>query len=254
MTPETRRSAIVALVTERGELSIDALSHHFGVSLQTVRSDLRDLTAQGLLLRRHGMVATFARENIGYQQREIVNINGKRWIGERVARLLCDAQSCFLGTGTTVEMVARALPGTTSLSAFTNNLHAALPLSQLTGCELTVAGGRIRKRDLDIIGSDALTFFSRYRVDIGVVSVGGIGESGDLYDFNDEEVVARQALIASADMTVLVVDSTKFGRTALCRNGCISDFDYVVSDREPTAQQQAAIAQRHTQWLSRRDG
>lgn len=78
MTPEMRRSAIVALVTERGELSIDALSHHFGVSLQTVRSDLRDLTAQGLLLRRHGMVATFARENIGYQQREIVNINGKR--------------------------------------------------------------------------------------------------------------------------------------------------------------------------------
>ncbi len=66
MTPETRRSAIVALVTERGELSIDALSHHFGVSLQTVRSDLRDLTAQGLLLRRHGMVASFARENIGY--------------------------------------------------------------------------------------------------------------------------------------------------------------------------------------------
>ena len=254
MTPETRRSAIVALVTERGEISIDALSHHFGVSLQTVRSDLRDLTAQGLLLRRHGMVAPFARENIGYQQREIVNINGKRWIGERVAQLLCDAQSCFLGTGTTVEMVARALPETTSLSAFTNNLHAALPLSQLTGCELTVAGGRIRKRDLDIIGSDALTFFSRYRVDIGVVSVGGIGESGDLYDFNDEEVLARQALIASADLTVLVVDSTKFGRTALCRNGSVGDFDYVVSDRAPTARQQEAIAQRHTQWLCRSDG
>ncbi|ROP48916.1 DeoR family transcriptional regulator [Enterobacter sp. BIGb0383] len=251
MTPETRRSAIVALVTERGETSIEALSHHFGVSLQTVRSDLRDLTTQGLLLRRHGMVATFARENIGYQQREIVNINGKRWIGERTAQLLSEAQSCFLGTGTTVEMVARALPETASLAAFTNNLHAALPLSHLTGCELTVAGGRIRKRDLDIIGSDALTFFSRYRVDVGVVSVGGIGESGELYDFNDDEVLARQALIASADLTVLVVDSTKFGRTALCRNGCVGDFDYVVSDRAPTDRQQAMLSRRQTQWLCR---
>ncbi len=115
-------------------------------------------------------------------------------------------------------------------------------------------GWRVRKRDLDIIGSDALTFFSRYRVDIGVVSVGGLDEAGNLYDFNDEEVVARQALIASADLTVLVVDSTKFGRTALCRNGCVGDFDYVVSDRAPTARQQDAIARRHTQWLYRSDG
>ena len=69
MTPEARRSAIVAIVTEHGESSIEQLAHYFGVSLQTVRSDLRELTAQGLLLRRHGMVAPFARENIGYQQR-----------------------------------------------------------------------------------------------------------------------------------------------------------------------------------------
>lgn len=252
MTPEIRRSAIVALVTERGESSIEALSHHFGVSLQTVRSDLRDLTAQGLLLRRHGMVAPFARENIGYQQREIVNINGKRRIGELVAQLLSHAQSCFLGTGTTVEMVARALPEHTTLAAFTNNLHAALPLSQLANCELTVAGGRIRKRDLDIIGSDALTFFSRYRVDFGVVSVGGIGETGELYDFNDDEVAARQALMANAEQTILVVDSTKFGLTALCRNGCAGDFDYVVSDRPPTSQQQTQLSRRHTRWLSKK--
>ena len=251
MTPETRRSAIVALATERGEISIEALSRHFGVSLQTIRSDLRDLTAQGLLLRRHGLVAPFARENIAYQQREIVNINGKRWIGEQVARLLCGAQSCFLGTGTTVEMVARALPKSVSLAVFTNNLHAAQPLSQLPDCALTIAGGRIRKRDLDIIGGDALAFFSRYRVDIGVVSVGGIGEAGELYDFNDDEVVARRALTAGADVTVLAIDSTKFGRTALCRNGHVGDFDYVVSERPPTAQQRTGLAQRRTQWLCR---
>ncbi|MXF47563.1 DeoR family transcriptional regulator [Raoultella sp. Lac2] len=253
MTPEIRRSAIVTLVTERGEISIEALSRYFSVSLQTIRSDLRDLTAQGLLLRRHGMVAPFARENIAYKQREIVNINGKRWIGEQVAQLLCAAQSCFLGTGTTVEMVARALPENRPLAVFTNNLHAAQPLSRLPGCELTIAGGRIRKRDLDIIGSDAQTFFSRYRVDIGVVSVGGIGETGDLYDFNDDEVVARLALTASADVTVLVIDSTKFGRTALCRNGHVGDFDYVVSERAPTVQQRAMLAQRRTKWLYRDD-
>lgn len=109
----------------------------------------------------------------------------------------------------------------------------------------------MRKRDLDVIGSDALTFFRRYRVDIGVVSVGGIGEEGELYDFNDEEVVARQALVASAEVNVLVVDSTKFGRRAMCRNGDIGDFDYVVSDRAPTTAQRDLLAQRRTQWLCR---
>ncbi|MDY0973153.1 DeoR/GlpR family DNA-binding transcription regulator [Siccibacter turicensis] len=251
MTPESRRTAIVELVTAHGESSIEQLAQHFGVSLQTVRSDLRLLTSGGLLLRRHGMVAPFARENIGYQQREIVNIQGKRWIGDRTARLLGERQSCFLGTGTTVEMVARALPVDTRLAVFTNNLHAVEALSRLEACELTVAGGRVRKRDLDIIGSDARTFFSRYRVDAGVVSVGGIGEAGELYDYNDDEVAARQALVGSAAISVLVVDSTKFGRSAICQNGSVGDFDYVISDRPPTPRQYAVVKQKRTTWLSR---
>ncbi|WP_210732720.1 DeoR/GlpR family DNA-binding transcription regulator [Brenneria roseae] len=249
MTPESRRRAITTMVTEQGEQSIEQLAAHFGVSLQTVRSDVRELTEQGLLLRRHGLVAPFARENIGYQQREIVNVSGKRWIGQQVAALLGEYQSCFLGTGTTVEMAARALPAHTRLTAFTNNLHAAQALSRLPGCELTVAGGQVRKRDLDVIGGDALTFFSRYRVAIGVVSIGGMGEAGELYDFNDDEVMARHALLAGAAVKVLVVDSTKFGRPALCQNGTIADFHYIVSDRPPSKQQRDVLQGLTTRWL-----
>ncbi|MEC5320465.1 DeoR/GlpR family DNA-binding transcription regulator [Brenneria populi subsp. brevivirga] len=251
MTPESRRRAITTMVTEQGERSIEQLAEHFGVSLQTVRSDVRELTEQGLLLRRHGLVAPFARENIGYQQREIVNVGGKLWIGEQVAALLGEYQNCFLGTGTTVEMVARALPADVRLAVFTNNLHAAKPLSRLPGCDLIVAGGQVRKRDLDIIGGDALAFFSRYRVAIGVVSVGGVGEAGELYDFNDDEVKARHALLAGAAVKVLVVDSTKFGRAALCQNGSIADFHYVVSDRPPSKRQRDVLQSASTRWLCR---
>lgn len=250
MTPQSRRNAIVAMVTSQGECSIDALAKHFDVSLQTVRSDVRGLTAQGLLLRQHGLVAPFARENIGYQQREIVNVEGKHAIGALGAALVHEHPSCSLGTGTTVEMVARALPSSSKTMFFTNNLHAAEHISQLPDCELTVAGGRVRKRDLDVIGGDALAFFSRYRVSIGLVSVGGIDESGTLYDFNDEEVMAHQSLLATAAIHVLVVDSTKFGRTALCQNGHITDFDYVISDRAPSAEQVTAISMSKTQWLN----
>ena len=150
-------------------------------------------------------------------------------------------------------MVAHALPEASRLAVFTNNLHAVLPLSQRAECELTIAGGRLRKRDLDVIGGDALRFFSRYRVDAGVVSVGGIGDAGELYDFNDDEVAARHALVASAALSVLVVDSSKFGRTAVCQNGTIADFDFVVSDRPPTEQQAALLAKGTTQWLCRAD-
>lgn len=249
MTPGSRRRAIVMMATEQGECSIEQLAEHFGISLQTVRSDVRELTEQGLLLRRHGLVAPFARENIGYRQREIVNISGKRWIGEQVAALLGAYQHCFLGTGTTIEMAARALPADIRLTVFTNNLHAAQRLSHLPDCDLIVAGGQVRKRDLDIIGGDALAFFSRYRVEIGVVSVGGIGEAGELYDFNDDEVKARSALLAGAAVRVLAVDSTKFGRTALCQNGNIADFHYVVSDRPPSKRQRDALLRASTRWL-----
>ncbi|PJX14387.1 DeoR/GlpR transcriptional regulator [Halomonas sp. 141] len=230
MDVNQRRRAVLACVRDEGRQTLEALARRFGVSVQTVRSDIRSLAEQGLLLRRHGEVMAFPdQENVGYDQRQIVNQAGKRHIARQAASLITDHQSLFLGTGTTVEQLADALHGKQGLQIMTNNLHALIKLCALE-CELVVAGGRVRRRDQDVIGGDAWRFFQRYRVDVGIVSVGGMDSQGLLYDYNDDEVMAREALLAHAAYRILVLDKTKFDLPLRCAAGSLADYHAVITD------------------------
>jgi DeoR/GlpR family transcriptional regulator of sugar metabolism len=62
-TPQ-RRHNILALLNERGEVSVDELAKRFETSEVTIRKDLAALESNGLLLRRYGG-ASPCRRNCG---------------------------------------------------------------------------------------------------------------------------------------------------------------------------------------------
>ncbi|WP_286806743.1 DeoR family transcriptional regulator, partial [Marinimicrobium sp. UBA4209] len=49
---QQRRRAIIDMLTQAGEVSVEHLAQHFGTSEVTVRKDLAALEDNGLLLRR----------------------------------------------------------------------------------------------------------------------------------------------------------------------------------------------------------
>ncbi len=231
-----RHYEIVQWVNLHGRQTIQSLADEFKVSVQTIRADIRALAEQGLVLRSHGEVIPFPhRENISYDQRQIRNVSGKRHIAELCAAKITDYQSVFLGSGSTVAEVSRALMEHKGLQIMTSNLHAARHLCASSDCELTIAGGHVRKRDQDVIGGDAMRFFQRYRAEVGVVSVGSVDRQGRLYDYNDDEVMAREALISHCAYRILVIDSAKFDTESRCVWGQMSDYHCVITDKAPEA-------------------
>lgn len=229
-----RRQQIVALINQSGRQSLESMAKQFGVTIQTIRSDVRVLANRGLLMRQHGSAAPFpGRENVEFDQRQIVNRSGKQVIAEHCLTLISDYHSLFLGTGTTVEQLAMLLSARQGIRVMTNNLHAATQLCHHPDCELIIAGGLVRKRDQDVVGGDALRFFSRFRVDVGIVSVGGMNRHGQLYDYNTDEVMAREALLENARQRILLLDSSKFDTEASCSAGHLTDYDVVVMDQAP---------------------
>src|SRR5690606_8601942 len=62
-TPQ-RRHAILALLAEAGEVSVDALAKRFATSEVTIRKDLAALEKNGLLLRRYGGAVSMPQELI----------------------------------------------------------------------------------------------------------------------------------------------------------------------------------------------
>lgn len=229
---DARRRIIHQLVLADGYQSIEALALRFGVTTQTVRRDVNALCDSGLCRRRHGGIAPGSGdENLAYAARRTMNIEAKRQIASCVAARIPHGASLFFGIGTTPEQCALALVQHEGLRVMTNNLNVAQALRHGSGCEITVAGGRMRNNDGDVIAVEAHDFFTRFEVDIGIYGVGGVTSDGGLLDFNHDEIRMRTTLAGHCRKAYLVLDATKFGRGATVRSGHITDADAVFTDR-----------------------
>ncbi|MFZ6688387.1 DeoR/GlpR family DNA-binding transcription regulator [Undibacterium sp. SXout11W] len=227
-----RAEAIVELVRRSGFQRIENLSLHFNVTPQTIRRDVNSLCDLGILRRRHGGVdVPCTGENLAYPMRQVLNIDAKRAIARRVAKEVPEDASLFFGIGTTPEQCAHALQEHTRLRVMTNNINVAVALSPNPLCEITLAGGRIRNSDQDMVSSEAHNFFARFSVDIGIYGVAGVAEDGTLLDFSSDEVHMRTELSTHCRQRFLVLDHSKFGRSATVRGGHITDATAVFTDK-----------------------
>ena len=232
MQAEDRARAIVERVRGEGFQAIEALALQFGVTPQTIRRDVNHLCDRGLLRRRHGGVELPPEgENLAYPARQVLNIDAKRRIAQLVAREVPDGASLFFGIGTTPEHCALALADHAGLRVMTNNLNVALALSRSASCEITVAGGRLRTLDRDVVAGEAHGFFGHFAADIGIYGVGGVAEDGTLFDFSTDEVTMRSALARHCRQRFLVLDHSKFGRGGTVRGGHITEASTVFTDR-----------------------
>lgn len=232
MLAEDRARAIVELVRSQGFQAIDALAGQFGVTPQTIRRDVNLLCDRGLLRRRHGGVELPPEgEILAYPARQVLNIEAKRRIARLVAAEVPEGASLFFGIGTTPEQCAEALVDHPGLRVMTNNLNVAMALSRNPSCDITIAGGRLRNLDRDVVAGEAHDFFSRFAVDIGIYGVGGVAEDGTLLDFGLEEVHMRESLARHCRQRFLVLDHSKFGRGATVRGGRITEATAVFTDR-----------------------
>ncbi|MGU3359602.1 DeoR/GlpR family DNA-binding transcription regulator [Methylobacterium sp. M6A4_1b] len=242
---ETRRVAIVAAVRQRGFMTIEALASQFGVTVQTIRRDLNELSAEGRLERyRGGGGLPSSVENIDYADRRATLLPEKTLIGRLAASRIPSHCSVFLNIGTTTEAVARELVQHDDLSIITNNLNVAIGLAAATAFRIVVAGGTMRNRDGAVLGQLTCDTLSQFRVDVAVIGISGIDADGALLDYDYEEVRATQTILQHARRTFLVADHTKFTRRPMVEVGRLEQIDTVFTDRMPPPEI-VALMERH---------
>ncbi len=229
-----RRDRIIELTRQQNFMTVEVLSGELGVSAQTVRRDINTLSDANLLRRRHGGAGPFEGAiNTSYDLRTAQNPTAKRAIAREAAKFVGDGATIFISIGTTPMMVADALKDTKRLTIVTNNLNAAMALSHEPTNRIILPGGEVRLPDRDILGDEVVALFDNHRAEIGFFGVAGIDEDGTLLDFHGSEVRVREKIRANCRMSVLVADSSKFGRVAPAVGGNITDVDRIIIDRRP---------------------
>jgi DeoR family glycerol-3-phosphate regulon repressor len=245
MTPNPRQSELLDAVRADGVATVEALADRFGVTLQTVRRDVKLLAEAGLLARFHGGVRlpSSTTENIAHRQREALNAEAKKRIARAVAARVPNGCSILINLGTTTEAVARELLRHKGLRVITNNLNVATILADSDECEVIVAGGVVRHRDRGIVGEATVDFIRQFRVDIGLIGISGIEADGSLRDFDYREVKVSRAIIEQSREVWLTADHSKFNRPAMVELARVDQIDLLFTDQPPPPPFPALLAE-----------
>lgn len=249
MDADSRQAEILKLLDQQDRVEVEDLARLLDVSLQTVRTDLRELSARNALSRVHGgAVRMSLAANRAYADRRKLNANGKLAIATLAADLIPENCSITINIGTSTEQVARALSGHRGLTVLTNNINIINTMmgnSMLGGQtkNLILVGGTVRQSDGAVVGEEAVDFISRFKVDFAIVGASALDPDGAIMDHDVSEVAVARAILKNARTKVLVCDSSKFERTAPVRICSLEDLDYLITDR-PVSEEYALTAQR----------
>ena len=104
-----------------------------------------------------------------------------------------------------------------------------------------LAGGRYSPEYDSCAGPEVLNLLDDVRADVAFVSVTAVAV-GRLFHPDRDYAELKKAVLRAANHNVLVVDHSKFGRTATYAHGTVGDYDLLVTgETTPTEEIEAAI-------------
>ena len=205
------------LLQEEGRVLVGDLSTRFRTSLITIRKDLEFLHHQGQLERTHGgalPVKTGALMDSSLQEKERLHRQEKVHIAAAAARMVGKGQVIILDSGTTTTAIARACRQVKNLTIITNATNIAAELAD-SPVEVILTGGVLRRNSYSLVGPLAEESLRKLSADLLFLAVDGFDVRYGLTTPNLLEARVNRAMAESARRTVVVCDSSKFGRRSL---------------------------------------
>jgi DeoR/GlpR family transcriptional regulator of sugar metabolism/amino acid transporter len=241
MLPTQRRQAILAEVRQARAVSAEDLARRYGVSLETIRRDLRGLRDRGLLERVYGGALSVRSTEGDFATRSTLHAARKQAIAELAATLVEPEDTLVIDIGTTALEVARALPESFRGRVLTNSVPAAMALADREEIQLLLCGGQVRHGDAACFGAQAEAFFADFYADKAFLGSGGVHAQAGLTDYHPPEVTTRRTIIAHAAASYVLADSSKLGAIALHRVCPLSRVTAVLTDHQASAEATDAL-------------
>jgi len=236
-----REEAILRLVRERGNMTLQQLADEIRASRTTLWRDVSRLAAAGRIARAHGQVRRLEDEHsaalllhsvrgMPLHENSRHHSVEKQGIGRAAAALCSPQEAVMIGGGsTTLEMCPHIVR--LNLLVLTNSLHILSALRAQSRTRVLVSGGTVlREQNIVFSANDADLMPQAHtpKLFIGAAAVGSRG----VMQRDDVLAGAERRLIDRAQHLILLVDSSKF------QNPCgsvvcgLDEVDVVVTDSD----------------------
>ncbi|MBR0556379.1 DeoR/GlpR transcriptional regulator [Ciceribacter sp. L1K23] len=216
MLTTQRRQHILDVLKRDGRAIAGDLARELGLSEDTIRRDMRDMAAAGLLRRVHGGALPITPELPDFSSRRSVASSEKAKLGALALSLIKPGQTIFFDGGTTTAEIARRIPRDMAITVATHSPTIAAEFEHHDKVEVILIGGRLYRHSMVSVGVEAALTIDRLRPDIFFLGVTAIHPVHGLTTGDYEEAAIKRRIMERSRETFVPVTDDKIGAVSPC--------------------------------------
>lgn len=214
MDHQDRHKRMLKLLSECGSATVPQFVAWLGVSVATVRRDLRLLQdAQHLRRTRGGAHRVESKgtprlRSLSFHQNMLIHLERKRAIARRAVALCADGDTVLIGGGTTTFQMADFM-ASRRIRVMTNSFELARYSLSISDNEVILAGGKIYPEQgviLSPFDAEDMRYCYANHLFMGVHGLSSLG----LMEADPLLIQAGHRLIPQAQQVTVLADSSKF--------------------------------------------
>lgn len=243
MLPADRRKHILEHILTQGSANTEALARQYGVSAMTIRRDLRLLEEQRQIQVTHGgaVPPSFLNEDLPYESKKVSCLEAKRAIARVAAEMVEDNSCIILDAGTTTLELALLLRSR-HLTVVTTDLQIALILSQSPTVTVHTTGGFVERITGAHTGEAAMSFLASVNAAQAFIGTNVWDAAHGVATTTAVKQHLKRRMMHSAEQSILLADSSKYGVYSTWRVAGLADFSCIVTDGELSGEHREAVS------------
>jgi DeoR/GlpR family transcriptional regulator of sugar metabolism len=225
-----RQSKILTLLSRNDLTSVNELSLKLRVSSVTIRQDLNFLESEGLVKRVHGGAVLEDADDLS--NRLGFNYDKKLRIARKAALLVNEGETILIESGSTNVLLTRELIKMRNVTLITTNVFIARQFRKNDKASIILLGGIYQPGSESMVGKITKICLDQINFDKAFVGIDGYTtESGfTLRDLFRAEISSY--IIKKSCETIIVSDSSKFGKTELTNICYPSEIKHIATDSD----------------------
>ncbi len=227
-----RKQYILDEIKRSGFVTVTDLAEKLKVTEVTIRTDLRVLQKEGKIDRTHGG-ATLSTRSVVDMNEDIkaqINVEKKEAIANAAAHLVDRNDTILVASGSTMVAFAEKIESQGQLTVVTPSIRISMKLLAKQNIGIMQLGGMIYPNTLSTRDDYAIQGLANVHCNKLFFGAEGFDMFGGITCATLEEAKLTQKMIAAASQTILLADSTKFGRHGFGKICGLEDIDILVTD------------------------
>jgi len=231
-----RQLAIIDLLQTRDKVTVAELTDRLGVSLVTIRQDLKKLEERGVLKRTHGGAVPVVN---GYDisTRMWNHYEAKLRIAQAAAALVSDGETVIVETGSTCSLLARELAAKRGVTVITNSVFLTNFVRDCPSLDVVLLGGAFQHDAETNVGPLTKLCLSQFSVDKCFIGADAISPDKGVSAINLFRAEVVRYMSEAASKMIVLTTSDKVGASATAAVFPLTSVHTVITDTQLTQQQ-----------------